>query len=703
MTRRRIGIVLIGLAILIAAASACAAWWRQVELNAARDEVARGSLAQALQRLERLEWLPPIARSAEQSFLLGMARWSAGRYEPALRAFARIPPDDQLAIRTAMFQAEAALRDGRLRLAEETLLRVVAGSGPVYEPALDWLERVYRLQARYDEVRELMRSRLRSAGNPATVLASLWRLDRSTVPVESIRAGLDEASSRAGGVEDDRIWLGRARLSLLEGQPQKARTCLDRCLAAVAPASPDPPIWRAWLDWAAIAEQPGEVARALDQLGASRLSAAETWFWRAWLAQRDHDTEAEWQALQKALELEPHRPGVLERLASQAIARGQPALARSIRDRKALVDWALLDYDGRIKELSTDSAKESPTGARCLELAGLAEAAGRPFDASAWAILAAAHSPPGDQAHALADRLSRLSETALAPAGDAEGIPKSWSLLVTGHERTAAEAAVESGRRSAATTVEFRDEAASAGLNFRFDNGESPLHQMPEPLCGGLGLLDYDGDGWLDIFVAQGGRFPPGPAARGDRLFRNRGDGTFEDATERAGIAALPQGYGHGVAVGDIDNDGDPDLFVARWRSYSLYRNDGGRFVDATAAAGLAGDRDWPTSAAFADLDGDGDLDLYVCHYLAWDADNPRLCRNARNIAYVSCSPLQLPAIPDHVFRNDGGRFVDVTASAGFVDPAGRGLAVLAAHLDEDMKIDLFVANDMTANFLFHN
>ena len=123
--------------------------------------------------------------------------------------------------------------------------------------------------------------------------------------------------------------------------------------------------------------------------------------------------------------------------------------------------------------------------------------------------------------------------------------------------------------------------------------------------------------------------FPPARDApnTGDRLFRNKGNGTFEDVTERSGIAALPRGYGHGVTVGDFDNDGRPDLFLTRWRSYALFHNKGdGTFEDFTSRAGLDGDRDWPTSAAFADLDGDGDLDLYVCHYLDWDSDHPRAC-----------------------------------------------------------------------------
>src|SRR6202034_2289364 len=134
----------------------------------------------------------------------------------------------------------------------------------------------------------------------------------------------------------------------------------------------------------------------------------------------------------------------------------------------------------------------------------------------------------------------------------------------------------------------------------------------------------------------------------------------------------------------------------------ALYRNKGdGTFDDITTCSGLGGDRDWPTSAAMADLDGDGDLDLYVCHYAAWDIDHPRLCRNDANNAYVNCSPLLAEALTDHLFRNDAGRFVDVTTEAGIIDRDGRGLGVVAADLDSDGRVDLFVANDSSANFLF--
>ena len=257
----------------------------------------------------------------------------------------------------------------------------------------------------------------------------------------------------------------------------------------------------------------------------------------------------------------------------------------------------------------------------------------------------------------------------------------------------------------------FRDDAEPAGLRFFFDNGQTAEHFLPETMAGGVGLIDYDGDGWLDLYCVQGGRLIPGSTQPGqtvdqkDRLFRNRGDGTFQDVTAETGLEALLQdrGYGLGVAVGDYDHDGYPDLFLTRLRSYVLLRNRQGRtFEDVTEAVGLAGVRDNPTSAAFADLDNDGRLDLYVCHYMLWDPDHPRLCQNDKG-GYFYCDPSKVEPAPDHVFRNMGGRFTDVTGPAGFVDPGGRGLGVVAGDVNADGLIDLFVSNDGTANYLFLN
>jgi hypothetical protein len=218
-------------------------------------------------------------------------------------------------------------------------------------------------------------------------------------------------------------------------------------------------------------------------------------------------------------------------------------------------------------------------------------------------------------------------------------------------------------------------------------------------------MADVNADGWLDVYCVQGGEGIDLQEG-GDRLFRNRGDGTFLDATESAGLGPLTRrkGLGQGVTVGDYDNDGRPDLFITRLGCYSLLRNvPGGRFEDVTRIAGLdEGDHQNPTSAAFADLDNDGDLDLYVCHYGRWDPEQPPVCKTTKGERHY-CDPAQYESAPDRVFRNDGGVFKDVTEAAGFTDRDGRGLGVVAADLDLDGKVDLFVANDGTANFLFKN
>ena len=332
-----------------------------------------------------------------------------------------------------------------------------------------------------------------------------------------------------------------------------------------------------------------------------------------------------------------------------------------------------------------------------LELARAAEAAGYRSEARAVYAAIVKYQPDDSAAREAIERLDRAIADRLAAATAGESRTDSGAASGQGC----------AGREAAPIVVpSFTDDAEAVGLRFTHVSGASIIRQLPEQSGGGVGVLDYDGDGWLDVYCVQGGPFPPRADSPppGDRLFRNRGDGTFEDVTDRAGIAAMARGFGHGVTVGDYDADGDPDLFITRWHAYALYRNNGnGTFSDVTEAAGLGGARGWPTSSAMADLDGDGDLDLYVCHYVAWDAENPRLCRNESTGAYVTCNPRECLSEADHLFRNDGARFVDVTAAAGIIDGDGRGYGVVAADLDEDGRIDLFVANDLSANLLFLN
>jgi hypothetical protein len=231
--------------------------------------------------------------------------------------------------------------------------------------------------------------------------------------------------------------------------------------------------------------------------------------------------------------------------------------------------------------------------------------------------------------------------------------------------------------------------------------------RLVESMGSGVGLIDHDGDGWLDVLVAQGCPIPVDPRQKQHtaRLYRNRRDGTFADVTEKAGVGF--NGYGQGVAVGDYDGDGRPDLYVSALGSGALYRNRGdGTFEDATARAGLAGGG-WATSCGFADLDGDGDLDLYVCHYLADTVDaegNSTVRCNATPGRVGYCPPDAFQAEPDVLFRNNGdGTFTDVSQESGIASAAGKGLGLAIADLDDDGRLDVFVANDQTPNFLFRN
>ena len=593
---------------------------------------------------------------------------------------------------SAAFAAEGQLKRGHWRAAEERLERALARGGPGLNEVRNKLDQLYRWQARFEDAARLLRDPEPCLGlrDPVRgVLRALWVTERGTPPFETIQQALD-IGERLDPTEE-RVWLGRARVAIRTKRLGEAEAWLKRCTNPPT----DEPIWRAWLDWARAADRPDVARRALHVIGSQRLATVDRLSWRAWLAQRGDDAAAERRALEAWLTLEPRNPLVLNRLTALVTKAGDTGRATALRAAKGEVDRALDAYNQRM----TDSDAVAGASDR-LALGRLAEAIGRHFDARTWYTLALQAEPGNAEARAAC---SRLETSATTPVVTLLDDSNPWDVAVGG-------TSPKVGTAGAAPSIEgkpwFVDDAKSAGMQFTFRNGETVIRQMPVALSGGVALLDFDGDGWLDVYALQGGPFPPAPGSphNGDKLFHNKGDGTFEDVTERAGIAALPGGYGLGATVGDVDNDGRPDLFITRWRAYALYRNRGdGSFEDVTEKWGLGGDRDWPTSAAFADLDGDGDLDLYVCHYVVWDADNPRLCRNEATHAFMSCNPRSCGARPDHVFRNDGARFHDVTAEAGIVDHDGRGLGVIAADLDDDGRIDLFVANDKSANFLFRN
>ncbi|MGE4180732.1 MAG: CRTAC1 family protein [Limisphaerales bacterium] len=251
----------------------------------------------------------------------------------------------------------------------------------------------------------------------------------------------------------------------------------------------------------------------------------------------------------------------------------------------------------------------------------------------------------------------------------------------------------------------FEEVGASSGVDFRHTSGHRDRFLMPEINTGGVALLDFDGDGLLDVFCVNGGFADPGLPGRppGHRLYRNQGGWRFDDVTERAGVGANP-GYGMGAACGDYDGDGWTDLYVLNLRKNVLYRNRGdGTFEDTTARAGVAGDT-WSSSAAFFDFDRDGLLDLFVVNYIHWSMASEVPCSSRGGIPDY-CSPLSYRApAPDRIYRNRGdGTFEDATERLGIDRASGNGLGVATGDFDGDGWVDVFVANDATSNQLWMN
>lgn len=249
--------------------------------------------------------------------------------------------------------------------------------------------------------------------------------------------------------------------------------------------------------------------------------------------------------------------------------------------------------------------------------------------------------------------------------------------------------------------VWFEEIAARAGITFVHTSGHKDKHLLPEIMGGGAALFDFDNDGYLDLYLVQSGALGDASSG-GNRLYRNRGNGTFEDVTESSGAGV--RGYGMGVAAGDYDNDGFTDLYVTNYGHNVLLRNDGrGHLVDTTAKAGVASDG-WSTSAAFLDYDGDGALDLFVARYLDWRPSAEIECFSLTGVPdYCSPASYDLPSAATLYHNNRDGTFTDVSERAGIRSAVGNGLGVVAGDFDGDGRIDIYVANDRTPNHLWVN
>lgn len=292
------------------------------------------------------------------------------------------------------------------------------------------------------------------------------------------------------------------------------------------------------------------------------------------------------------------------------------------------------------------------------------------------------------------------------------GFPGSALRIFASASQVAAVLLFASGS-GAEPAVTFSVANQQARFAFRHTSGASGERHFIETMGPGCAFLDYNGDGNLDIYMVNGHALPPeGYSPVTNALYRNDGDGTFTDVTEQAGVGDT--GYGVGVTAADYDNDGDTDLYITNYGPNVLYRNNGdGTFTDVTEKAGV-GDGKWGVGCAFLDYDQDGYLDLYVANYVEFSLENPKqiegfyvtreagqkLTRDATGYPH----PDNFSGVPDVLYRNNGdGTFADVTREAGIFNPEGKGMGISCGDYDGDGDIDIYVANDLTPNFLFEN
>jgi len=251
----------------------------------------------------------------------------------------------------------------------------------------------------------------------------------------------------------------------------------------------------------------------------------------------------------------------------------------------------------------------------------------------------------------------------------------------------------------------FTNIAPADGLDFRHVNGGTPDRHLLEIMGSGGLFFDYNEDGWVDVFVVDGGSLVDAKvdATARDRLYRNRGNGTFEDVSASSGITHA--GYGMGACAADYDNDSWTDLYVTALGPNRLYHNESGkRFSDVTARAGVTGSPVFSTSCAFVDVDRDNDVDLFVVNYVDARIDNNAFCGDTTKKIRIYCHPLNFAPLQNVLYRNNGnGTFTDVSREAGIAGHKGNGLGVVSGDYDDDGLPDIFVANDTTPNFLFHN
>jgi tetratricopeptide (TPR) repeat protein len=684
------------LAALLASSATVSLWWLSVRpdvgqlVREATQAAKQGETAASIRLFDAaLRWDP---HNGMALLYRGQLARDAGDTEAALAFWRRVPDSPMQQGGTARFlEGTVWLENNQTRRAEQALLKAVE-LHPAYRQPHERLLQLYVVQLRAAELREQLQ--IIRGFRP-------WTLDELVI-YQGARGKINRASASIPQLEkyleadphDLLSALALARYYLIDDQAARATELLSRMRAE----HPEETrvlglLAESWL-------VQSEFSKAREVLGESLpAEAAHEWFWRSrgLYAFAVEDWPRAVICLERAAAADPEDVGVAYQLGLALERAGHPAAAKRQLARTRLVEKLFLEVS---RILGGDRNRTDLSFGIVMEVGRLLMRLDRPSDAVFWFEQAVTWQPQNSAAR-----------TGLAEARErsAAEVPFRTDYVSLVQSAVAAEQPVPSvleqprernARASPLPRIELVDEHAPAGLDFQYFNGASNFKYLMESLGGGVAVLDYDGDGWPDLYFTQGSRLPfdAQDASHLDRLYRNAGNGTFLDVTAQAGLRENQ--YSQGCTAGDYDNDGDPDLIVANFGINTVYRNNGdGTFTDATATVGLRGNH-WSSSLALADFNRDGNLDLYVVNYLL----NPwRTCRTDTG-ELAACSPGNFSGEQDLLYENRGdGTFEDVTEQAGIVASDGKGLGIVVSDLNGDGWPDIYVANDGTPNFLFRN
>lgn len=664
----------------------------QAILVSARTALKRGEFARAEQLAAGIPFrADSLGRDA--AVLAADAAERQKKFQEALDYLERIPDSDPMAERVRLRSGDLLLgilhQPERAESQFRRVLKINSGNVDAHErlaflyglAASSWEAIPHRIQLlkydRYDAVH-------------------LFLLCVGDTAVENAQqlTALEQAAPN-----DPRVLLGLSRAAVDRQEYAAAKSLLKRAIATT-PTLIEPHVKLGQL----IQENcsPAEFAQWNASLPVAADAHPGTWAVRGtWFMMHDQPDVAIrcfWESVRRDPNHERSNYQLSQLLRAQGdLNRAEPFLVRS----KGLVDYfnaVKIGYTGNDDEFMLRSAT-------------IAESLGLNWEAGAWYRLLEKKGVLVAQAKSGLQRLApKWSDMPLARSAPgfnpAEQIDLSDFPLPTYENATTPPDPDQSALVAdvSGVGVSYEDDAPATGLHFQYFNG-APLgttgHRMYEFTGGGCGVLDYDRDGFPDLCFSQGCDWPVAAGAQGllDRLFRNR-DGHFEDVTVFSQIREA--GFSQGIAAGDFDNDGFPDLYIANIGLNRFFKNNGdGTFTDATQSTMTAGNDCWSTSCMLADLNGDGLLDLYVVNYLSGGDLFDRVCPDDAGMLR-SCSPRHFPAAQDQMWMNLGdGSFQEVTQESGIAVPDGKGLGLVAADFDQSGKLNVFVANDAVPNFYF--